>query len=200
MRKLAGKAGVDPSTVSQLEAGKRIGRSDTVARIAAALGLDPSLTQGVVSGDQEVVLPKPQSAEELLEQALAAIKRERETKRPEVIMVPVVEGFAAAGEGAITELDYVPYIPRPSELGHDFAGIDVKGDCLAPRLRDGERVILDRNATPYEGCIVAAQHEGETILRVLQGDRLISYNGHEPIPLTDDVLIMGVVVWSGRRP
>ncbi len=42
LRELARQAGVDVGSVSRLEAGKQIGRADTIARITNALGLDPA--------------------------------------------------------------------------------------------------------------------------------------------------------------
>jgi transcriptional regulator with XRE-family HTH domain len=215
---VARKAGVSSATISRIEAGERGGGSVTIARIAATLGLDPAITQGVVSGDQEVELPRTQSADELLEQYVAARKREREeaerkareaeeTRRKwfeeearaiplpdQVVMVPVVPTAAGAGPGQLAETQFWPFIPSPESLGHKFVAVRVQGSCLKPRILDGDLAIIDRNAVPQPNSIVAVEFEGEIILRIWEGARLVSTNGHPPLPVNETVRLEGVVV------
>ncbi len=135
------------------------------------------------------------SLDDLVSQMQTLLRQE-----PRGIMVPVVESFGAAGEGVVAQVERWPYIPTPEQVGHDLFGIRVKGNCLSPRLSDGYRAIIDKNAVPQEGDIVAFILDGESLLRILEGDRLVALNGHPPIPVTDNIHIEGVVVFAGKRP
>jgi transcriptional regulator with XRE-family HTH domain len=151
--------------------------------------------------------PPERSPEDALREALALLEKERresETTYRElpgkVVMVPIVKSFAAAGEGAVAEVEHWPYIPKPEELGHEFTAIRVQGKCLEPRVRDGDVAVVDKNAIPKSGDVVAIQYDGESLVRVYEGDRLTALNGHPPIPIDSRVHLEGVVVFSGRRP
>lgn len=206
-RKLAEKAGVSPSTITRIEAGQRIGRSDTIAAIAQVLGIDPRLVQGAVSGDEEVAYPPERTPEEILAELNASIKRLRETSahyepldRP-IVWAQLVSSLAAAGEGAVPETEFVPYVPAPHERGHTFIAIRVRGDCLSPEVRSGEIAIIDRDASPQIGDIVAVLVGDESLLRIYRQDELVSLNDHPPIAIgAPGVHLQGVVVWAGRRP
>lgn len=50
---LARQARVDPSTISRLEKGQFLGRSDTIARIGSALGIDPRKLDAVLREEEE---------------------------------------------------------------------------------------------------------------------------------------------------
>ena len=154
------------------------------------------------------VSPQPargnRSLEEIAAELSAAIHRERDTHYEllpgNVILIPIVESFASAGEGAVAGVEFWPYIPRPDEVGHDLIGATAKGDCLYPRVRDGERIVIDRTVVPKVGDVVAAQVDGESLLRIFHADELTALNGHPPIPMTELVHIEGVVVFHGGRP
>ena len=80
---LARRAGVSPSVVNRLESGKRVGHADTIARVAAALGLNPNTVQSVLSEEEEsleiqyVDLSKvPEGERKALRRAIEALVRE----------------------------------------------------------------------------------------------------------------------------
>jgi transcriptional regulator with XRE-family HTH domain len=204
VRKLAGKAEVDPSAISRIENGKQIGHATTLAAVARALGIDPALLQGVVSGDDDVRLPEQRSLVDAAEEMLAMARRLESTHYAPlpggVIMVPVVSGIPTAGEGGVAEVEYWPYIPTPEQVGHEIVGAVVKGDCLAPRVVSGQRIYIDRSAAPKLTDVVAVQVDGESLLRILAEGELIALNGHPPIPLSERVHIEGVVVFAGGKP
>lgn len=52
MRELARQAGVDVGSISRLESGKQAGQAGTIARITAALGLDPDRVQSLLRAEE----------------------------------------------------------------------------------------------------------------------------------------------------
>ncbi len=204
-RKLAAKAEVDPAAISKIENGQQIGHAITLAKIAQALDINPSLLQGVVCGGDDVRLPEARSLVDTLEEALAQARRTTSTRYEvlpgRVIMVPMVSSLTAAGEGAVAEAEPWPYQLQPGEVDHGqrFA-VKVKGGCLSPRIQDGETAVIDKLATPTLGNIVAVQVDGESLLRILADGELIALNGHAPIPLSERVHVEGVVVFAGGKP
>ena len=81
-RQLAARAGVDPSAVSRIERGLQIGHADTLVKIAAALGIPPSVLhtalreEGMELEIQQIDLSKvPPSERPTLRRAIEALVR-----------------------------------------------------------------------------------------------------------------------------
>lgn len=119
----------------------------------------------------------------------------------DVVMVPLVESLTAAGEGAVAGVEYWPYHLQPGEVDHKqrFAVL-VKGDCLSPRVQNGDVAVIDKLAVPKDTDVVAVQIDGESLLRIIHGAELVALNSHPPIPLSERVHVEGLVVSVSRRP
>jgi len=145
--------------------------------------------------------PPPRRAEDLARELQAAIERERE-EAP--ILVPETSQPASAGPGVFAEAEYWPYMPAADERRHQFVAVPVVGNCMEPRLREGERVIVDKDASPRPGDIVVAVHDGETIIKQLErrdGELwLVALQGRKPIRIDESTRLLGVVKMVMRRP
>jgi transcriptional regulator with XRE-family HTH domain len=207
VRKLAGRASVDPSAVSRIENGKQIGHAETLARIAQALEIDPALIQGVVSGDDDVSPPASRSLVDTLEEALTLARR-REGSGEGPILVDVLPQPMSAGPGAPeTDVPQVPFWPAPADRGHMFRAVEVVGDCLEPRVMRGHFAIVDLTAVDQAkpGDLVAAQHDGEYLVKILEARDgllyLVALQGREPIQVDDRFTrLIGVVKGAYYRP
>lgn len=128
--------------------------------------------------------------------------RELEAAMP--ILVPETRQPASAGAGIDAEAEYWPYWPAPENRRHDFIAVEVQGDCMEPRIRKGQRVIVDRTASPSPGDIVLAICQGQVVVKELknQNGRLVlaALQGPPPVEVTEDTRILGVVRMVMHRP
>lgn len=97
--------------------------------------------------------PRPRGIAEILEEARAAAP----------LAVPVMEQPASAGPGQ-TVLDYV-YLSPTLWRGHNLVAVPVKGSCMAPRIEDGDIVVVDRDARPQNGQTVVATVNDEVLVK-----------------------------------
>lgn len=209
---LAANASVTRSWIARVEADDRQRPDpDMLKRVASHLQV-PANTLLATAGYN--VLPEPErpdrTPEEIAAELAAALRRDRQRRERDesrytslpylVRMIPIVESFASAGEGAVGAIEMWPYMPPDANTSHDFFAIYVRGDCLAPRVSDGDLAVIDKQATPELGDVVAVQSDGESLLRVYDGDRLLALNGHPPKPLDERTHLEGVVVFAGRKP
>lgn len=171
---LAQQSGVSEATIRAWLRGERRPEPDKLRAVAAVLKVDP---------------------EEFIRAAYA--------ERPEPpILVPVFPHYISAGPGAMPE--YTAYWPSSGERGHNFVAVPVSGDCMEPRIHEGETVVVDTDGSPRPGDIVAAEYRGERIVKLLEerGGRsyLVALQKEPPIEVTGDVTLLGVVVQIVRRP
>lgn len=80
------------------------------------------------------------------------ILRELEAERP--IAVPIIEQLASAGRGEAA-IGYV-YLPPLGRRRPGLFAMRVRGACMAPRINDGDTIIVDRDRSPEIGKIVVA--------------------------------------------
>lgn len=120
------------------------------------------------------------------------------------IMARALRAPISAGGGAPSEVTAIPYWPRPEERSHDFVSVEVVGDCLEPYIRAGQWVVVDTTASPRPGDVVAAEREGEQIVKVLEKRNndlwLVAAQGQAPIKVDEQIRLLGSVVWAGFRP
>jgi len=136
-------------------------------------------------------------------------------------LVPLYDVSASAGHGALVEseqlIDYLAFKREwlRSEL-HATEGdlylIEVDGESMEPTLRPGDIILIDRRnagSIPRDGVYVL-RLDGSLLVKRLQrmpgqAVRVTSDNAaYEPFSLSldahsDDLEIVGRVVWSGRR-
>lgn len=121
--------------------------------------------------------------------------------------VPLV-GHIAAGSPILAEEDIEEVYPLPTEL----VGMDpvfmlrIRGDSMINAgIFDGDYVVVEKGATARNGQIVAALVEGEeaTVKTFRRTDDAVVLEpenaSYEPIVLTSDVELLGVVVAVLRR-
>ena len=196
---LATKADVPREWLSVVEL-DRIKKPDRerVERLAVALD-SPAETLLAMAGYRTKPLPlrERRAPYEIVRELQAAL-------REMPILVPETASPVSAVPGAVADAEVWPYYPKPNERTHDFMAIVVTGDCMEPRLREGERVIVDRSETPGLGDIVLAVHDGETIVNVLEkrGDKcyLVALKNRRPVEVTEHTRIIGVVKMAMHRP
>lgn len=147
---------------------------------------------------------------------------EHEGKRDEYVAIPLYNGVrAAAGGGALIEHETPDDVLMFKEqwvrieLGahpQDLYLIRVAGDSMEPTLRSGDVILVDRRATrpDREGVYILRMNDMLLVkrLQALPGGvvRVISDNAafaSFDVPIADvggpDLVIIGRVVWTGRR-
>lgn len=192
---LAGLVGFSRPWVSMIERGEfRRLDSDTLARLAATLGLDPAALLGEAH-DRRASAPSPAIAS-----PPAPVK-----EYPEGI--PVV-GDASAGEGAPI-LGY-EFVGHSRTVGHHLLGVRVRGSCMAPMIEDGDVVIYDASQVePRNGELVVAtvtsatSEAGDGVVkrwyRTPGGIELVPNVGATIRVTPEDVIVHGIVVEIRRQ-
>ena len=196
---LARLVGVTRGYISQIETGIQQDVNAPLLRdIAGVLGV-PTSDLLAAAG----YIPSPAEQPGVRRRRPAhEIMRELEESLP--LLVPETSQPASAGAGVVVEAEYWPYMPAADERRHQFVAVPVVGNCMEPRLREGERVIVDKDASPRPGDIVVAVHDGETIIKQLErrdGDLwLVALQGRKPIRIDESTRLLGVVKMVMRRP
>lgn len=184
---LARKAGLDPTTFNK---SKRIGTdgrprwpsTESLSKILEATG---------------------SSLDEMFRLFGANISNERapETKGA----IPLL-GFAEAGQGGFFDDAGYPAgqgwdeIAFPASQGENLIALEVSGDSMLPLYRDGDRLIVDRNAQVRKGDrVVVRTNAGEVMAKLLARQttrslELHSLNPDHPHRIFD----MAEVDWIGR--
>ena len=204
VRQAAQYIGMSASALSSQLRGETSPNLVTIQKMARFFAVDPEELQELLPRPwhrqaEPLPLPPVRDPKDVLRELEISLN-EYTHKRQSVIMVPVLDSVVAAGEGAMVGMETIHYVPQDGERTHSFFALMVKGDCLAPHVRDGDTVIVDRDASPQVGRIVAAVRDGESLLRIYAGDHLESTNTHGAIPLDRSVHLAGVVVFIGYRP
>jgi len=196
---LARLVGVTRGYISQIETGIQQDVNAPLLRdIAGVLGV-PASDLLAAAG----YIPSPAEQPGVRRRRPAhEIMRELEESLP--IMVPETAQPASAGPGVFAEAEYWPYSPAPEERRHQFIAVPVVGDCMEPRLHDGSRVIVDKDASPRPGDIVVAVHDGETLIKQLEQRNgelwLVAYRGRPPVKVNESTRIIGVVKMAMYKP
>lgn len=203
-QELAERLHINYTTLSKYENDHRVPDAELLSRLANEVRSDPAwLLSGLGSGAGGVG------------EAVPAYR-----VRPEYAYLPVYDVSAAAGHGAEVgreEIQGVVAFHREwvwRELGVDPVGlvmISVKGESMEPTLRSGDLIVVDRSES-------VPRHEGLYVVRV--GDALLvkrvqllldqslvltsDHPGYKPMTLRsnevgDQVVVVGRVVWAGRR-
>lgn len=89
-----------------------------------------------------------------------------------ILLVPVVEQEAGAGRGREV-LDYEFVAPSITAKGRNVIAVRVAGDCMSPKIDDGDTVIVDRERGWDNGRVVLARVEDSLLIK-----RIYSEDGH----------------------
>ena len=120
--------------------------------------------------------------------------------------VPLLSLEACCGPFREAWDDVIEWIPvPPSEFRETRYFLQAKGDSMAPTVRDGELILVDRALSPVNGNIVVAVSRGEcTIKRFYQYGRRIELKPdnqkYPTLVITPDVdlEVRGVVIFVQR--
>lgn len=150
--------------------------------------------------DEDVVLRaaghKPIPSNQPRARSFDDILRELEAERP--IAVPVIEQIASAGHGEAA-IGYV-YLPPLGRRRPGLFAMRVKGQCMSPRIEDGDTIIVDREQVAEIGKLVVAVAGDNWDLVLVK--RLVERGGRrwleplqgQPIVVDGSVRIVGVVM------
>jgi len=86
--------------------------------------------------------------------------------------IPLI-GYASAGPGAPVD----PIYAAPSQRGRPIYQCIVTGDCMAPAIERGDRVIFDEDLLPQPGDVIVAQRDNERIVKRYHGDEFRGDDG-----------------------
>lgn len=153
VRALGRRLDMSASGVSQLLRAMNGPSGDTVQKMARLFGVDP----GVIMG----LLPQWRMEGQMPKSTLLA-------GATEVVMVPVLDQEAGAGRG-VSVLDYV-YVSPAVAAGRKIVGLRVRGDCMAPKIEDGDTLIIDQDASWQPGRVVVARIDDRLIVKRAVGE------------------------------
>lgn len=200
-RSLALSAGMNHTAVRDILSGKTSNpRSDTVDRLAAALGID-TVT---------LLTSLPEDA------GIMRVGLDKEAP-DESALVPVYDVQASAGHGAFVEYeaqayglafppDYLGKLTRSSPK--NLAIISVKGESMEPTLLDDDIVLLDMSklSLGFDGLFVLSFDETLHVKRVGRSARpghITIISDHPKYPAIEraisDTKVVGKVLWYGRK-
>jgi len=139
---LAQRSGLTRSHISQIERGAyKSFKEETLERLARALEMDVGTLTSEIYGSPTPIREKP---EELLERF----------RLTQPISIPVYVDFPFHAGDPVDAIDYV-YLARPKAVGRNIEAYIVHGNCLEPKVNDGDIVVVDREASIETGDIVA---------------------------------------------
>ena len=172
--------GVSGSAISQMERGYVAFRLSDIEKLARILGKD--ITYFV--GDRR---PLPRSMDSIVAE-LGAIAP---------VAIAVMGSVHAGGEDDV--VDYA-YWARSRVAGKNIMGVEARGFCLEPHIREGDRLFIDREAAPRNGSIVLYARGGEVgLARYYQrGESSWLENNHGKVD-PEGVAIQGVAIEVNRR-
>lgn len=173
---LAKLAEVDRSYISRIERGDyKFTSPETLKQIARALKIKPHILFDVLFETKGLEAEPPKSLQDLS-------LRELQTN---IIEIPIVAELHMPGE--IIEYAYIVR-PRPGHV--NFVGVQAKGYCLEPEIKDGDTLIIDKDAVPEPGHTILCYHNGSQHPRLIKFKQSIDLN---------DCDIYGVVIGINRR-
>lgn len=185
-QQLSSHSGLSRSYISLLEIGeidKPSGKVLTRLAHAFRMSMEEMMrAMGYLPGTSAG--PRRRGIDEILEEARAAAP----------MAVPLIEEPAGAGPGQMV-IDYV-YLSPTVGRGRNMFAISVKGSSMAPRIEEGDIVVVDRDARPQDGQTVVAMTGDRVLLnRFVRKEHRIelhSEQGEKTVASEDQVL--GVVV------
>lgn len=185
-RALSKKIEVSESYVSYMLKG-RIPGEDVVQKIAAQFKMGPEDVLALFRG--KVRLPTGIESGSVLR---------------DVPMMPVLGRVHADTYGVVFDAPSDDTVPNPFPDKNLYA-LRVKGDCMEPKLSDGDIIYVDPRAEPRDGQVVVALLDGEHTLKRFQRKGGIAYlvpdnKKYQRIKVTTSkAVIRGVVVSALRK-
>lgn len=143
-QELATLSGLGRSYISSIEIDAVQETSSTkILKLAKALRVKPD-EMYIAQGLSRETKPHP----------ISIIDRIRELET-NLIAVPIIAELHMPGE--IQE--YI-YVARPRQGAVNYVGVRAKGYCLEPDIKDGDVLIIDKDAQPEPGRTILCYHNG----------------------------------------
>ena len=150
--KLAQKSGLTRTAINTIEQRSSNRPShEAVVRLAKAFNI-PESELFPIEGVTDIEKPN-ENVEDLLDRIRLA----------QPIQIPVYQDFRLhMGEEHTTPVEYV-YLPRTSKAPKNIAAFRVTGECMEPKIENGDIVIVDSASVAESGDLVICQCEDEVI-------------------------------------
>lgn len=156
---LAKRAGLDRGYIANLEIdGVKKPAGQVFIKLAHAFNI-PTENLYVAAGYIKEVyrVQRPETSEDILERLRVSISS----------TVPIYEEFPFHAGSPVLPVDQVAVIKYRAR-GRNLEGYIAQGNCLEPDIKDGNIIIIDRDAQIDNGDIVAALVDGELYLARLR--------------------------------
>lgn len=167
---------------------ERVPSSQSCLRIAKVFDMNEDLVLSLAGHKEPLGKPKPaRSFDDIL--------RELDAERP--VAVPIIEQIASAGRGEAA-VGYV-YLPPMGRRRPGLFAMRVRGQCMSPRIEDGDTIIVDREQPAEVGKIVLAVAGDDWNMVLVKylvdrgGKRWLEPLQGSPILVDESVRIVGVV-------
>lgn len=170
--KLSAKVDVATRTVQRWEKGEQVPDSNYLMRIAKATGVTP---HWLLTGEGEMF---PHAASQA-----NVIPLPSRYKKVNLVSLPLLSSVPGGAPSLIFHPDYVEkYITVDDIRDTNAFALEVKGNSMAPRIEDGDIIVVSPNVETRTGdiCVVRVQDE-DTVKRVKIEDQFIHL-----IPLNPD--------------
>jgi len=191
---LAQKSGLDRGYIANLEVdGVANPSAESFLKLSRALGIRPEVLYeaagynvGPISGETT-----PDNPEDLIERL----------RRIQPRAIPVYDEFPIHLHGEGTDIVDHVYVDRNQITGKNLEGYIAKGDCLYPRINDGEIIIVDRDAEIQPGdiviCVIGDKCHGGKLIDIEK--EIYLQNNDDVIKVTDCDNIAKIVLTGHWR-
>lgn len=159
-QEVAKRSGLGRRTVSYFEKQDRERTpAEILLKFARAFNIKPEKLYEAAGYIKEAkIFPRPETPEEILDKLRLAT--------PQSIPVYPWEAFPFHAGDMVEPVEYV-YISRRKPAGKNIEAYIVHGNCLEPKIGDGDVIVIDREGAIDNGDIVACLLDNEFhVLRV----------------------------------
>lgn len=163
--KLAAKLDVATRTVQRWEKGEQVPDSNYLMRIAKVTGVAP---HWLLTGDGEMFPAKP------LDTKILSLPTGR-YKRVELVSLPLLSSVPGGAPSLMFHPDYVEkYITVDDIKDSNAFALEVKGSSMAPRIEDGDIIVVSPKLEARTGdiCVVRVSDE-DTVKRIKIEDQFL---------------------------
>lgn len=173
----AARCGLKRSNISHIERGKTKFpggvRQSTFNKLAKGLDLTPLELSRIINGQSTT--SQPERMRTIYERLGFVLP----------VPVPIFKDFPYRGD-PMEQIEEI-YLPKGKSTSKNLSGYYCHGSCLAPRINEGDLVVLDPDAPLDAGDIVACSADNKTHLGILKKilDELWLSNSDHSIKLTD---------------
>lgn len=163
--RLAAKLDIATRTLQRWEKGEQVPDSNYLVRIARATGVS---SHWLLTGEGEKFMPQHR------ESNVYALPTGR-LRKVNLVSLPLLASVPGGAPGLIFHPDYVErYITVDDVKDPQAFALEVKGNSMAPRIEDGDTIVVSPKLEPRSGdiCVVRVNDE-DTVKRVKLEDQTV---------------------------